>query len=148
MSKNSICFCPLYRYVGTKERNETFSLYDHILGIITLTSRRLPFDIYIARVFIFISMYACTGWGNRSWTKTFFFSIYRTSCLIEAYGGPKKYWLVCGRLLANHPFNLNCIFLATAHRQWRSERQVLQMYSATNQSHYTLIDGCMASRLA
>jgi hypothetical protein len=41
----------------------------------------------------------------------FFFLIYRPSCLIQAYGGPEKYWLVWAGLLANHPFNFNFIFL-------------------------------------
>jgi hypothetical protein len=36
--------------------------------------------------------------------------MYRPSCLIEAYGGPEKYWLVCVVLLANYLFNLNFIF--------------------------------------
>jgi hypothetical protein len=37
--------------------------------------------------------------------------MYRPSCLIEAYVRPEKYWLVYARLLTNHLFNLNLIFL-------------------------------------
>ncbi len=36
----------------------------------------------------------------------------RPSCLIEAYVGPKKYWLVFGGLLANNLYNLDLIFLS------------------------------------
>jgi hypothetical protein len=44
--------------------------------------------------------------------NVFFFNVqYRASCFIEAYVRPGKYWLVCARLLANHLFNLNFIFL-------------------------------------
>jgi hypothetical protein len=39
-----------------------------------------------------------------------FFSMYGPSCLIEAYGGPEKKWLLYAGLLANHPLNLNFIF--------------------------------------
>jgi hypothetical protein len=53
----------------------------------------------------------CTGWGGQLWTKiVFFFSLYRPSCLTEAYGGPEKYWLVFVVLLANYLFNINFIF--------------------------------------
>jgi hypothetical protein len=49
---------------------------------------------------------------DQSWIKLFFFnSIKRPSCLIEAYGGPETYWLVCVGLLAAHEFNINFIFL-------------------------------------
>ncbi len=41
-----------------------------------------------------------------------FFSMYRPSCLIQAYGGPEKYWLVWAGPLANHPFNFNFIFVS------------------------------------
>ncbi len=41
-----------------------------------------------------------------------FFSMYRPSCLIEAYARSEKYWLLCGGLLANHLYNLNFIFLS------------------------------------
>jgi hypothetical protein len=50
----------------------------------------------------------CTGWAGQSWTKTFF-SMYRPSCLIQAFGGPEKYWLEWAGPLANHPFNFNLI---------------------------------------
>ncbi len=39
-----------------------------------------------------------------------FFSLYRPSCLIEAYVRPEKYWLVWAGPLANHPLNFNFIF--------------------------------------
>jgi hypothetical protein len=38
-----------------------------------------------------------------------FFSLYRPSCLIEAYFRPEKYWLVWTGPLANHPLNFNFI---------------------------------------
>jgi hypothetical protein len=41
-----------------------------------------------------------------------FFSMYRPSCLIEAYGGPEKYRLVCVGLLVAHVIKLNLIFLS------------------------------------
>jgi hypothetical protein len=41
-----------------------------------------------------------------------FFSMKRPSCLIQAYGGSEKYWLVWAGPLANHPFNFNFIFLS------------------------------------
>jgi hypothetical protein len=40
-----------------------------------------------------------------------FFSLYRPSCLIEAYVRPEKYWLMWAEPLANHPFNFYFIFL-------------------------------------
>jgi hypothetical protein len=53
-----------------------------------------------------------TGWGDQWWTKFFlFFSIYRPSYLIEADVRPKKYWLVCVGLFANHLINSNYLFL-------------------------------------
>jgi hypothetical protein len=39
-----------------------------------------------------------------------FFSIYRPSCIIEAYRSPKKYWLVSVGLLDAHIFNFHFIF--------------------------------------
>jgi hypothetical protein len=41
-----------------------------------------------------------------------FFSMYRPSCLLEAYIRPEKYWLVWAGPLASHPFNFNFIFLS------------------------------------
>ncbi len=41
-----------------------------------------------------------------------FFSMYRPSCLIEAYIRPEKYWLVWAGPLASHLFNFNFIFLS------------------------------------
>jgi hypothetical protein len=32
--------------------------------------------------------------SNQSWTKTAFFTTYGPACLLEADGGPEKYWLV------------------------------------------------------
>jgi hypothetical protein len=58
---------------------------------------------------------------------------YRPSCLIEAYGSPRKYWLVRGGLLANNLFNEGAIF-------WQKEWQVFWMYSATSQSDSTAMD--------
>jgi hypothetical protein len=52
-----------------------------------------------------------TGWGGESWTKTFI-SLYRPSCLIEAYDRPEKYLLVWAGPLASHLFNFNFIFLS------------------------------------
>jgi hypothetical protein len=53
-------------------------------------------------------------------------------CLIEASGGPGKYWLVHGRLLANNLFNLNFIFLSNSTPARQNEQQFLRMYSASN----------------
>jgi hypothetical protein len=39
--------------------------------------------------------------------------MYRPFCLIEAYGSPKKYWLVPVGLFAMYLFDLNFIFLST-----------------------------------
>jgi hypothetical protein len=55
-------------------------------------------------------MYTYTGWGDSSWTKLFFFNVYRPSCLFEAYGRPKNYWLVYVGLLANRLFNQGAFF--------------------------------------
>jgi hypothetical protein len=41
-----------------------------------------------------------------------FFSLYRPSCLVEAYVRPEKYWFVWAGPLANHPFNFYFIFLS------------------------------------
>ncbi len=55
------------------------------------------------------------GGADKNVEENIFFSMYRPSCLIEAYFIPeKKYLLVCTGLFANHLFNLNFIFLATA----------------------------------
>ncbi len=51
------------------------------------------------------------GQVNKHGLKWVFLSMYRPSCLIEAYE-PEKYWLVCVGLLAAHLFNLNFIFLS------------------------------------
>ncbi len=62
----------------------------------------------------------CTRWGGQLWTKMGF-SMYKPSWLIEAYGGPEKYWLVCVGLLVNHLINLNSIFLSdgvSAAAEW------------------------------
>jgi hypothetical protein len=40
------------------------------------------------------------------------FLTYWPSCLLEAYGGPEKYWLLCFGLLAAHIYDLNFIFLS------------------------------------
>jgi hypothetical protein len=40
-----------------------------------------------------------------------FFSMYRPSCLVEAYIRPEKYLLVLAEPLANHLFNFYFIFL-------------------------------------
>jgi hypothetical protein len=40
------------------------------------------------------------------------FSLYRPSCLIEAYDRPEKYWLVWAGPLASHLFHFNFIFLS------------------------------------
>jgi hypothetical protein len=58
-----------------------------------------------------LSMYKYTGWGGQSWTKAVF-SLYRPSCLIEAYIRPEKYCFVWAGPLANHPFNFNLIYLS------------------------------------
>ncbi len=41
-----------------------------------------------------------------------FFSVYRPSCLLEAYVRPEKNLLVRAGPLAIHPFNFNFIFLS------------------------------------
>jgi hypothetical protein len=41
-----------------------------------------------------------------------FFSMYRPSCLIEAYVRPERYWLVWAGPLANNLFNFNFSFLS------------------------------------
>ncbi len=41
-----------------------------------------------------------------------FFSLYRPSCLIEAYDRLEKYWLVWAGPLASYLFNFNFIFLS------------------------------------
>jgi hypothetical protein len=46
-----------------------------------------------------------------------FFSLYRPSCLVDAYVRPEKYWFVRARPLANHPFNFYFIFLSDGGRK-------------------------------
>ncbi len=46
-----------------------------------------------------------SGLGNKSWTKLFFFSMFRPLYLIYAYGSPEKNWLVYVKLLALRLFN-------------------------------------------
>ncbi len=53
-----------------------------------------------------------TVWGGQLLTKTYFFLMYRPSCLIEASSRPEKYLLMCVGLLANHLFSSNLIFLS------------------------------------
>jgi hypothetical protein len=60
-------------------------------------------------------MYTHTGWMVNRGLKRFF-SLYRPSCLIEAYVRPEKYWLLWVGPLANHPFNFNFIFLSDSVR--------------------------------
>ncbi len=55
-------------------------------------------------------MYIQGGAVNRG--LKWFFSMYRPSCLIEAYIRHEKYWLVWAEPLANHLFNFNFIFLS------------------------------------
>jgi hypothetical protein len=52
------------------------------------------------------------------------FSLYRPSCLIEAYIRPEKYCFVWAGPLANHHSILTSFFLATAKRR-QKERHVL-----------------------
>jgi hypothetical protein len=59
---------------------------------------------------ICICVYIQGGAVNRGLKR--FFSLYRPSCLIEAYDRPEKYWLVWAGPLASHLFNLNFIFLS------------------------------------
>jgi hypothetical protein len=54
--------------------------------------------------------YILSGAVNRG--LKWFFSLYRPSCLIEAYVMPEKYLLVWAGPLANHLFNFNFIFLS------------------------------------
>jgi hypothetical protein len=51
----------------------------------------------------------CIGWGGQ---LKWFFSMYRLSCLFEAYVRPEKYWFVWAGPLAKHPYNFNFIFLS------------------------------------
>jgi hypothetical protein len=60
----------------------------------------------------FTQIYINTGWGGESWTKTFFFLLYRPLYLIEAYVRPEKYWLLWAGPLANHINNFYFIFLS------------------------------------
>ncbi len=62
--------------------------------------------VFLRKIYIYIDMYI-QGRVINLGLKWFFFSMYRPSCLTEAYGSPEKHWLVCGGLLANHLFNLN-----------------------------------------
>ncbi len=57
-------------------------------------------------------IFVYTGWGGQSWTKTIFFSMYRPSCLMEAFIRSKKYWFVWAGPLANHLFNFNFTLLS------------------------------------
>jgi hypothetical protein len=56
----------------------------------------------------------------------FISSMYRPSCLIEAYVRPEKYWLVWAGPLANHLFNFNLIFLnaGLVTAQWRQRKEL------------------------
>jgi hypothetical protein len=46
--------------------------------------------------------------------ETVFFSMFRPSCLIEAYGRSEKYSLVWAGLKANHLFDFNFFFLSVS----------------------------------
>jgi hypothetical protein len=59
------------------------------------------------------------------------FSMFRPSCLIEAYVSPDKYWLVCVEMLAAHIFKEGAIFATAASWRQRNERQVLQRHSSS-----------------
>ncbi len=50
------------------------------------------------------------------WLNCFFFSMYRPSCIIEAYVRSEKYWLVRVGLLANHLSSSDFIFLSSGSR--------------------------------
>ncbi len=102
---------------------------------------------YLLYEFSYNSWYLCTGWGGELWTKMVF-SIYRPSCLIEAYIRPEKYWLVWAGPLANHPFNFNFIFLATVQLRRRKERHVLRIYTAASRSYSTATNGRRAAKFA
>ncbi len=58
-----------------------------------------------------VTTYIQGGAVNRG-LKWVFFSMFRTSCLIEAYIRPEKYWLVWAGHLNNHLNNFYFIFLS------------------------------------
>jgi hypothetical protein len=76
-------------------------------------------------------------WANQSWTERFC-SLYRYSYLIEAYGSPGKYLVVCWGA-AVHLFNVNFIFLSGGIPAALNEWQVLRVFS-------TVMDRCRAAK--
>ncbi len=58
--------------------------------------------------------------------KCFSSSMFGPSCLLEAYGSPVKYWLLC---------------VGCCHQRRWNEWQVLRMYSITNWTHAAAKDG-------
>ncbi len=57
-------------------------------------------------------MAACIQGGAINCGLKLVFSMYRLSCLIEAYGSPGNHWFVCAGLLATHLFNLSIILIS------------------------------------
>jgi hypothetical protein len=75
------------------------------------------------------------GWSDQSWTKLYF-SIYRSSPLIEIYGSPGKYWLVRESGCWLPIYSMKAPFFATTtSRQWQNEWQILRGYSAASRSN-------------
>ncbi len=77
-----------------------------------------------------------------------FFTLNSPSCHIEAYIRPEKYCFVWAGPLANHHSVLTSFFLATAERQRRKERYVLQIYTAASRQYTVATDGRRAAKLA
>ncbi len=102
-------------------------------------------DVFLSQA-IFLADTVFAGWGDLSWTEMFF-SIYRSSCLIEVYIRPEKYWL-CMLGCRLTIYSMKAPFFATT-ASWRpqNEWQVLLIYTAASQSHSTAMDGCRAARL-
>jgi hypothetical protein len=76
------------------------------------------------------------------------FSLYRPSCLIEAYIRPEKYCFVWAGPLANHHSILTSFFLATAQRRRRKERHVLRIWTAASRFHSAATNGRRAAKFA
>ncbi len=90
--------------------------------------------------------YTCMYRVGQSIVDLNVFFKYRSSCHIEAYVRPEKYWLVWAGSLANHLLNFNLIFLSDGLTVMVNEWHVLQISTAASRSHSAAIDGCRAAR--
>ncbi len=85
------------------------------------------------------TMHMYTWWGGQSWTKLFFFSMYRPPSLIEAVSSTEMCWLLYIGLLVALRFNVGAIFPHDGLQPAKECAAGLADISTASQSHSVAI---------